>query len=186
MLKAIETTLSFFVSLNFKKSMRFGASKIVTLIFAFLGLIVSGFLTYYIDTYRETREELTELYNHKLENCQITNIKSLKYPGKGYYKLFKTNCSDKYYPILLAYKSEMADYNFFEKGLLVSKDSLSTTSIISNENEIKKIEFRQPSMEDDRFQRFKFLMIFFSVFIVIILFIPSSFWEPELKRKDNK
>lgn len=163
--------------------MRFGALKIVTLFFAFLGLIVSGILTYGIDTYRVTREDLTELYNLKLENCQITNIKSLKYPGKGDYKLFKTNCSDKYHPILLEYKSEIADYIFFEKGVLISKDSLSTTSIISKENEFKKIEFRQPSEEDDRFQRFKFLMIFFSVIIVIILFIPSSFWEPELKNE---
>lgn len=143
-----------------------------------LMIMVFGlFFSFIDDKLKRTRLALETFFETELTDCQITNLIEGKYPGKGYYGLFKTDCSNEYFPILLDEKSDFEDYDRFKEGVIVNKKAKSVNLTLTGTDYTLELKIRHPSDEDDRFFSMKFVFIFFGIALLIMAFIPNSFYE---------
>jgi hypothetical protein len=143
----------------------------------FIVMVVATVMIYSNDMLKRTRLELETFYQAELSNCEITRVVERQYSGKGTYNLFQTNCSTEYYPILLDKESKYEDYDLFEEGLIVNKKANSVDLSLTGLTSELKLKIRHPSDEDDRFFSLKIVLIFFGTVLVVMVFIPNSFWE---------
>ncbi|MEQ8582013.1 MAG: hypothetical protein RIC30_03930 [Marinoscillum sp.] len=143
----------------------------------FIVMVVATVMIYSNDMLKRTRLELETFYQAELSNCEITRVVERQYSGKGTYNLFQTNCSTEYYPILLDKESKYEDYYLFEEGLIVNKKANSVDLSLTGLTSELKLKIRHPSDEDDRFFSLKIVLIFFGTVLVVMVFIPNSFWE---------
>ena len=143
----------------------------------FLIMVVGCVMTYTNDTMKRTRLELENFLAAELSNCEITNVVERQYSGRGNYQLFRTNCSSEYYPILLDMESANENYDRFEEGLIVNKKANSVSLTLTGSTSELELKLRHPSDEDDRFSSMKIVLIFFGIALIIMVFIPNSFWE---------
>lgn len=157
--------------------MTFGTKKLMIMTAIFMVMVIGSVMTYTNDTLKRTRLELDTLYKAELTNCQITSLVERQYSGRGNYQLFQTDCYRQFYPILLDKNSKYEDYDLFKEGLIVNKKANSVNLILTGSNSKFELKIRHPSDEDDRFDSMKFVLIFFGIVLVIMVFIPNSFWE---------
>lgn len=163
--------------------MTFGTEKLVSMAGVLMIMVFGLFFSYMGDTLKRTRLALETFFETELNDCQITNIIEGKYPGKGYYELFKTDCSNEYFPILLDNKSDSEDYDRFKEGLIVNKQANSVNLTLKGADYTIELIIRHPSDEDDRFFSMKFVFIFFGIVLLIMAFVPNSFFEQEQNQK---
>ncbi|MEQ9006391.1 MAG: hypothetical protein RLP12_00800 [Ekhidna sp.] len=157
--------------------MTFGPKKLLNMAAIFIVMVVATVMIYSNDMLKRTRLELETFYQAELSNCEITRVVERQYSGKGTYNLFQTNCSTEYYPILLDKESKYEDYYLFEEGLIVNKKANSVDLSLTGLTSELKLKIRHPSDEDDRFFSLKIVLIFFGTVLVVMVFIPNSFWE---------
>ena len=157
--------------------MTFGPKKLLNMAAIFIVLVVALVMIFSNDMLKRTRLELEVFYKAELSNCEITRMVERQYSGKGTYQLFQTNCSTEYYPILLDKESEYENYDRFEEGLIVNKKANSVDLTLTGSASELKLKIREPSDEDDRFFSMRIVLIFFGTVLVIMVFIPNSFWE---------
>ena len=160
--------------------MRFSQKKLLNIGLIFVTMIAGTIMTYTNDTLKQTRLELEKLLTAEFVNCKITSVISRQYSGKGSYKLFKTDCSSEYYPILLEYGTSSDKYGLFEEGQIVNKPLNSIELTLIGLNDQIKLNIRHPIDEDGRIGNVKFVLIFFGVVIIIMLFMPISLWERKI------
>jgi hypothetical protein len=157
--------------------MTFGPKKLLNMAGIFAIMIFGCIMTYTGDTLERTRLELEDFFAAELSNCEITEVVERQYSGRGTYGLFRTNCSSTYYPILLDYKEDYENYDRFEESMTVNKKANSVDLKLTGSTSVLELKIRHPSDEDDRFDSMKFVLIFFGTALVIMVFIPNSFWE---------
>jgi len=157
--------------------MTFGIKKKLNMAMIFVVMLVAIVMTYSNDILERTRLELETFFEAELSNCEITRVVERQYPGKGTYQLFRTNCSSAYYPILLDKEAVREDYECFNEGMIVNKKAKSVKLILKGATSEHQLKIRYPSDEDDRFSSMKFILIFFGIALLIVTFIPNSFWE---------
>ncbi len=154
----------------------FGPKKLQNMVAIFMIMVFAMVMAYTRDTLKPTRLELETFFATELPDCQITSLIEREYPGnKGNYKLFRTDCSSEYFPILL--ESGYEDYGRFVEGLIVNKKANSVNLTLTGSNSVIKLKILHPSDEDDRILLMKFFFIFFGSALLIMVFIPNSFWE---------
>jgi hypothetical protein len=157
--------------------MTFGPKKLQNMAGIFMIMVLGSVMIYIDDMQKPTRLELESLFETELSNCQIASLVERQYSGKGKYQLFLTDCNSKYYPILLDKESDYQDYDRFKEGLIVNKKANSVNLILTDSNTKLELKIRHPSDEDDRFESIKFAVIFFGIGLLIMVFLPNSFWE---------
>jgi hypothetical protein len=161
--------------------MKIDRDKIVGLIFTLFLMITAPTFFYTHDTLRPTRDELIKFYLTEFNNDSITSIIMRKYPGKGYYNLFKVNTSSEYFPILL---ETLNSKDLFKIGASVTKDKNSYDLILNSGGDIYSLKVRNSKDEDDRMMGALLPIGFFGLFFLIqLFFIPNSFYENRRKNK---
>lgn len=150
--------------------MKIPAGKIVVLVvMAFIygtGMIALNMR----DTLRTTRVELTRFYEAKMDKCVIERIDTLKYPSRGTYQIFYTDCTTNFYPIFITKGSPEE----FKIGSSISKESNSVDIELSDGGKISKLKIRHPDTEDDRGFGTKMFLVFIAIVTVLILLTPNS------------
>lgn len=157
--------------------MTFGSDKLVNMAGIFLIMVFGLFFSYAGDNLKRTRLALETFFEAELSDCHITSLIEGQYSGRGSYQLFTTDCHNEYYPILLDKKSEYEDYERFTEGLIVNKKANSVNLTLTGSNFILELKIRHPSDEDDRFENMKYVSIFFGIVLLIMAFIPNSYFE---------
>jgi hypothetical protein len=157
--------------------MTIGPKKLLNMALLLAFMVFGSLFIYTIDTLKRTRIELEleAFYMADLSNCQITDLVERQYPSR--YQLFRTNCNREYYPILLGKESNYEDYNRFDKGLIVNKEANSLNLFLKDSLSELELMIRHPSDEDDRSLGITFFWIFFGIVLLIMVFIPNSFWD---------
>jgi hypothetical protein len=106
-----------------------------------------------------------------------------KYPGKGYYNLFKVDSKSDYFPIILETENS-DDYDLFKTGALISKKSYTYDLNLNYMSEIHELKIRNPKNEDDRIMGIFMPIGFFGLFFLIqLFFIPNSVYDNRRNKK---
>ena len=129
------------------------------------------------DTLKSTRNELTQFYETKLDSCIIIDIEQRKYPSRGYYSVFYTNCSHKYFPVLIDDNPPYLNKALIEAKAIVIKDSFSTDLTVINNGITTKFKIKNPKDEDDRWSGSKVLLIFMLIGTILIIISPDSLFN---------
>lgn len=159
--------------------MTFGTKKLLNMALVFMGMVISLIMVYTKDTHKRTRLELNTFYEAELTNCQITSLVERQYSGKGRYQLFKTDCHNQFYPILLDQDSDYEDFDGFKEGMIVNKKANSVKLTLTGSNSRFELKILHPSDEDDRFESMIFVLMFFGFGLLIMVFLPNSLWEQD-------
>jgi hypothetical protein len=83
---------------------RFHPNNIISIIIVILIFGMAIIVINLIDDFKSTRDELTIFYRTSFDNCTLTTLVKKKYPGRGDYSVFYTDCSPNHFPILLEKK----------------------------------------------------------------------------------
>jgi len=130
------------------------------------------------NNFEQTKGELTLFYKTSFDTCSLTSLEKRKYPGRGDYSVFYTDCSSEYFPILLEKGTQTADYGLFKEQVTVIKATNSVDLILTDDNEVvHKLRIRKPEDEDDRGFSTKIILIIMGVSITINLLLPNSLFE---------
>jgi len=129
------------------------------------------------DDLKPTRDELINLYEATLDNCTLTKLDKRKYPQRGDYSVFYTDCLTGAFPILLERDTNWGHYDLFKESVQLTKESKSTDLKITDKGTIHNVRLRNPKDEDDRPFGTKVALIFMAASIVLILLLPNSLFE---------
>ena len=135
-----------------------------------------------IDTLKSTRLELERFYADKIDNCKIIYVETRKYPSRGDYTIFYTDCTPDYYPIFIEKaRYDTTDYKrLFDKGIRISKEANSQGILITNNGSEYQIRIRNPKTEDDRWFGTRVALIFFTIATILIIILPNSLYDKYL------
>ena len=116
--------------------MKVQPEKILRVIFVTLFYLVILLYNIFDKSGRITSGQLEVFYATNLDSCKIENIKVAPYPdGRGTYRLFRTDCSSDYFPILLKDRSLNEEIGPFKLETIIYKTSNSNIAhLINSEN----------------------------------------------------
>ena len=129
------------------------------------------------DNFRQTKSELTLFYTTSFDTCTLTKLEKRKYPGRGDYSVFYTNCNSDYFPVLLEKGTTTESYNLFKENVKLIKNSNSSELTLTDDKDVHKLRVRKPEDEDDRGFSTKVILIFVGIVMAVILVLPNSLFE---------
>jgi len=130
------------------------------------------------NNFEQTKGELGLFYETSFDNCALTSLEKRKYPGRGEYSVFYTDCTSKYFPILLEKGTKTDDYSLFKENVTLTKAANSVDLTLADDlKAVHKLRIRNPENEDDRGLSTKIILIFMGIGIAINLLLPNSLFE---------
>ena len=148
----------------------------IILIVFFFGVMLGA--TNISNNFEQTKSELILFYATSFDTCALTKVEQRKYPRRGDYSVFYTDCTSEYFPILLESGAKTDDYRLFKENVTLTKATYSVDLILTEDNNaVHKLKIRHPEDEDDRGLSTKIIFIFMGIAIAINLFLPNSLFE---------
>lgn len=154
-------------------SVKVHPKKVVTIILASIAFGCGLVVTYVTDSLRPTRLQLEKLYRTEFDSCTVTAVEKRPYPSRGTYKVFKTDCSNDYFPIL----GNSTDSLLFQQNPIVIKDSGSLTVRLIKEGVTYAWTMKKPETEDDRPFLITITLCFLVGVCIVTLILPNSFFD---------
>lgn len=154
-------------------SLKVHPKKIATIILVFIVFGSGLFVTHIRDTLGPTRVQLEKLYKTRFDSCFVTALEMRKYPSRGNYMVFKTDCSTEYFPLI----GETIDSILFTNYPMVVKDSASRSLSLVKEGISYQWIMKNPEKEDDRSLGTAVILSFTIVLVIIVLVVPNSYFE---------
>ncbi len=149
--------------------MRLKQKRIIIIVILF-GVIAS-FISKKSDlAFDKTRAEIKTFYETKMDSCKIVEIITMKYPGRGSYNLFTTNCSNIYFPVLL-HNMTIEKEELFKKDVIITKKQNDYNLILFNNKNNYSLTIRYIQDEKDNWGLSLIIIwLFCFLFYLIIIF----------------
>jgi hypothetical protein len=161
------------------------SNKKISIGFTIFIMLVATSSPYYNDTMASLRSQLEMLYIGEFNNSEILSIVEREYPGKRVnYKLFTVNSSNNYYPILFDKLTDPSTDSLFKVGAYINKAQKSNNLKLTTNNMTYILKMRNTKDADDRLFVALGSIIFFSIVLIIQIFLPEAFFE--LKHNKTK
>ena len=131
------------------------------------------------DNFRQTKDELTLFYATTFDTCTLTKLEKRKYPGRGDYSIFFTDCSSNYLPVLLEKNTPTESYNLFKENVKLTKTKNSVEVVLTENKVVHRLGIRKPEDEDDRGFSTKVILIFMGIATALAILLPDRLFEKE-------
>ncbi|WP_109833265.1 hypothetical protein [Reichenbachiella versicolor] len=156
--------------------MKLNHKKRKNIVHIFLIMVVGMIFIYTKAEFDHIKLNLTGLYKVELVNCEVNKVKHLNpRPGdRGYYSAFSTNCSREIYPIL---SKNDYDKNKFCKGVIINKAPYTTKVLLTKGSKTHHLQLLHPDEIDNRYEFMLYVFLFFSLVLVVIIFLPNNVYE---------
>ena len=100
-----------------------------------------------------------------------------KYPSAGYYKKFKVDCSDEYFPVLLE-KMNLEKESYFKEGSRISKAGKDYMMTIKDDQNVFNVSARLIEHETGLGPIARIMIISLMIIVPIVLyFIPDNYFK---------
>jgi hypothetical protein len=133
------------------------------------------------DNFRQTKDELTLFYTTSFDTCTLTKLEKRKYPGRGDYSIFYTDCASNYFPVLLEKNSPTESYNLFKENVKLTKTTNSVDVVLTADKVPHRVRIRNPEDEDDRAFSTKVILIFTGIAIALAILLPDRLFEKGIR-----
>jgi hypothetical protein len=104
-------------------------------------------------------------------------LEKRKYPGRGDYTVFYTDCTSDHFPVLLEKNINTDNYDLFKENIKLTKDSNSVELLLADNNGVHRLRIRKSEDEDDRGFGTKVVLIFIGISITLIILLPNRLYE---------
>ena len=162
------------------KMIKLHPNKIANIIFIviFSGIGLAAFNM--TNNLERTKSELTLFYAISFDSCILTRLEKRKYPGRGNYSVFYTDCACSSFPVLLETNSKTDGYNLFKENVRLNKPANSVDlRLTDGDGAVHTLRVRKPEDEDDRGLSSKIILIFVGAAIAITILLPNRLFEKE-------
>jgi hypothetical protein len=148
----------------------------IILIVFFFGVVLGAINI--TNNFEQTKSELTLFYATPFDTCVVTKLERRKYPGRGDYSIFYTDCGSSYFPVLLDKDNITDSYNLFKENVKLVKATNSVDlTLTDNDKVAHRLKIRRPEDEDDRKFSTKMILIIMGIGIAINLLLPNYLFE---------
>lgn len=151
--------------------------------FAILIVLISSIIfKLFNEDSKDIKDKLTRFYEAKMDSVVINSVFRVDSDQiRGGYTGFSIGSSLDHYPILVE-NTTQEGIDQFTSGSIITKNANSLTVFINNGTNQTEYKIWNPKSYDKNILDFLLSILFFGIPLIIIIFIPNSFWD----KKNNK